>query len=115
MDVQNSVIFTGFISYDQTHEYFAAADIYVQTPLTDSVSSSATEAMACGLPIITTNIDSTSEVVQDNHNGFLFPVRDYKKLARLIIKNLQDEKLRLRLRKNGLEWVKKKYDLDETM
>ena len=42
------------------------------------------EAMAIGVPVIATDCGGTSEVVEDNRNGFLIPVRDSESMAKAI-------------------------------
>ncbi len=52
-------------------KYFQAADIYVHATKTESWGLSITEAMACGLPAVATNVGGIPDQVLDGVNGFL--------------------------------------------
>lgn len=55
------------------------------------------EAAACGLPIVTTDAPGCREVVRDDDNGLLVPVRDADALARALGKLIGDADLRVRM------------------
>lgn len=90
-----SVTFTG-----ETTNYLKASnnlDLTVSTtPMT------AVEAMACGKPIILTNVPGSKEVVEDNFNGLLIPEKDPQALAETILKIKNDPQLRSCLARGAL-------------
>lgn len=64
-----------------THELrqlYAQADLFVLPTRGDANGIAILEAMACGLPVIATNVGSLAELVQDGVNGFLVPTDDPK-------------------------------------
>lgn len=69
--LDNSVLFPGEISHSALAGYLAAADFYVSFPNSDSTSASLLEAMACGLPVIASNLPSNQEWIQPGINGWL--------------------------------------------
>ena len=60
------------------------------------------EAMACGVPVISTNCPyGPSEIITDGVNGLLVPVGDTDAMAEAVLKLLKDEPLRKRLTEAG--------------
>ncbi len=56
---------------DDVRPYYAAADAYVHPSWYDPCSIAALEALACGLPVITTRFNGVSELMADGEQGFL--------------------------------------------
>ena len=79
-------------------QFFAAADIYVSPSLEDSFGMPAAEAMACGLPVITSSQAGISAFVQNGTDAFVQknPL-DSAELARLITALSEDAVLRQRV------------------
>ena len=59
------------------------------------------EALSCGLPLITTNNTAGLDIIDDDKNGFLTPIRDTKKTINIIHNLYQNEELRLSIADNG--------------
>jgi len=65
--------------------YYGAADVYVGPSLEDTFAQPPTEAMACGLPVITTATNGTSEIMTDGVDGLILQdPNDVASLARMI-------------------------------
>jgi glycosyltransferase involved in cell wall biosynthesis len=62
-------------------DYYHAADVFVLPSYAEGMSNAMLEAMACGLPSVTTRIGAAEEMVQDSSNGFLMAPGDRQKLA----------------------------------
>jgi len=82
--VDQHIRFTEPVPYHEMPHYLAAANIYVSTSFIDSTSVSLLEAMACGLPPITTDIPGNREWIKNETNGLLYPPKDHKALAEKI-------------------------------
>lgn len=82
--VDQHIRFTEPVPYHEMAQYLTAADIYVSTSFIDSTSVSLLEAMACGLPPITTDILGNQEWIKNETNGLLYPPKDSKALAEKI-------------------------------
>lgn len=67
LGVQDDVLFTGNIA--NAEDYYAISDVYVQTSHREALPMSILEAMAAGLPIISTNVGGIKDVVKQN--GYL--------------------------------------------
>jgi len=90
MNLTDSVVFTGNIA--NTEDYYAESDVYVQTSHREAMPMSVLEAMASGLPVVSTNVGGLSDVVQDN--GILVPDNDeealYQAIYRIYKQNAQN-------------------------
>ena len=76
------VTFTGNVS--NTEDYYAISNLYVQCSHREAMPLSVLEAMAAGLPIVSTDVGGLRDVVQDN--GILVPDNDDEALYRAIEK-----------------------------
>jgi GT2 family glycosyltransferase/glycosyltransferase involved in cell wall biosynthesis len=86
---------------DDPFLYYAASDISICTSRVESAPRVIVEAMACGLPIITTPVFGIPELVRNNVNALFYQVGDANVLAELIQKMLGDDLLRFKLGANG--------------
>jgi len=98
LGIQEMVRFLGRVDNMQLPKFLNAADVYVSTSFDDGSSSCLMEALACGLPVVVSDIPGNWEWVNDGENGFLVPPRDAPVLALRIVKLLEDAELRLRMR-----------------
>lgn len=62
-------VFTG-LSHDKVVQIMRTAHVFVATTFADSFNNTITEAMACGVPIISTDIRAIPEFVENGYNGF---------------------------------------------
>lgn len=115
LGVLNSVHFVGQSSYDKIPQYLKSADIYVSTSLLDSSSVSLQEAMACGLPVVVTDVPSNKEWINDGWNGYVSQRKDSKALATRIIALLSDEEKQKLFGKRNREIAEEKSDQEKCM
>jgi glycosyltransferase involved in cell wall biosynthesis len=87
-------IVCGNIPYPELPKFLYRGDIFISVPSSDSSSISLLEAMACGLPVIVSDIPANHEWITDGWNGLIVPVRDPAKLADAIITLAQNPELR---------------------
>jgi glycosyltransferase involved in cell wall biosynthesis len=81
--------------------YFAAADIFVCSSRVESFPRIILEAMAAGLPIVTTPVFGITEQVQNNVSALFYPPGDAKALAGAIARLSNDQTLRASLAANA--------------
>lgn len=89
---------------------FAEADLFVFPTRADCLPQAVLEAMAAGLPVITTAVAAIPEAVIDNETGKLVSVGDDATLAIALEHLLTDHALRLRLGRNAREVALERYD-----
>jgi glycosyltransferase involved in cell wall biosynthesis len=115
LGVSNNTTFIGWIPRAELPKYLSSADIYVSSSLSDGASVSLFEAMACELAPIVTDIPANRPWINDGENGFLFPARDYKKLASKIIYLLSNEEVRRNFSRKSREIVRNKAEQQTEM
>lgn len=91
LELEEKVLFLG--SQKRVAELLAISDLMLLLSEKESFGLVALEAMACGIPVIGTNIGGIPEVIVDGKTGYIVELGDTKKAAQLCIKLLQDEKL----------------------
>jgi glycosyltransferase involved in cell wall biosynthesis len=94
---------------DDMPEVFAQADIACLPSYREGLPKVLIEAMAMGLPCVTTDVPGCREVVADGDNGFLVPARDAEALAEALAKLIGDSALRERMGVRGLERAKAEF------
>jgi glycosyltransferase involved in cell wall biosynthesis len=96
MGVGQRVRFLGQLSRDRMDELLCAADIFLLPSLYEGQSNALLEAMAAGLPIVTSDIPCHRETLIDGSekSGFVIPITD----PGLWIKTLKDLAFNIRLR-----------------
>jgi L-malate glycosyltransferase len=84
-------------------ELLLVSDIYVMSSDWEGLSISLIEAMACGLPIIATDVGSNGEIVEHDLNGILVEKGNSRALADEMYRLTKDSALRARLAKSARE------------
>lgn len=96
---------------DQVSDYYAVADVYVQSSHREAMPMSVLEALAAGLPIISTDVGGLHDVVKGN--GILCPDYDgeaiYQAMKRLLFMSSGERKLMIR----GSQNISKNYSSDK--
>jgi glycosyltransferase involved in cell wall biosynthesis len=87
-DISDCVTFTGYVAQRDTPEYYRAADLFALSSDFDNSPNVLLEAMACGLPIVTTDVGGVREFVADRVGGLVVAPRDADALAAGIVKYL---------------------------
>lgn len=90
-------------------EWLRAMDIFVLPSLSEALSNSLMEAMACGCCAIASDTGGNPELVQDGETGLLFPAGDSAALAVRLERTLADRELRCRLGANGARLMRKRF------
>jgi len=93
---------------ERVFDHYRAADVFVSSSLIESHSFAILEAMAFGLPIVSTPAAGVREQVRPGLNAMLFPPGDGVRLAEQLEKLLSDDELRDRMGRNSrqvFEWL----------
>ena len=103
------VIFTGHVSKNNLARYYSLADLVIYPSRQEIFGLVIIEAMACGKPVIGSDILGPSEIILDGKTGYTSNFKDLIKVSQLIIDLFNDRKLLTQMGKKGLERVKEEY------
>ena len=93
-------------------ELLAVADLFVLPSAEESFGLAALEAMACEVPVISSNIGGIPEVNIQGQTGFLSEVGNVEEMANNAIAILEKEEVHAQFKKNALEHAKQ-FDIDQ--
>ena len=91
------VHFAGRVAPAEMPRYYAAADVYLQSPDIDNMPLSVLEAYASGTAVVSTHTGGVPAILQDNVHGLLVPPNDDQTLARAALRLLHEPGLADRL------------------
>lgn len=95
LQLDEKVVFEKHLSFNQIIKKIHDSDIVLLSSIEEGIANVVIEAMALGTVVISTNCGGMSEIISDNENGFLVPVRDAEVIAEKIkfVNNLSNDKL----------------------
>jgi D-inositol-3-phosphate glycosyltransferase len=103
LGIGDIVTFLGRRTQEALPYYYSSADVVVMPSLYESFGMVALEAMACGAPVVASDVGGLSYIVRDGETGYLVPERDPRALADCLNRLLRDPDLRTRLGRRGIE------------
>jgi len=107
------VCFLGEI--EDVERILAASDVAVFPSESESFGLAALEAMACGVPVVASDVGGLPEVVTHGENGFLLPVGDQAGMADALTRLLADDALRRRLGAAALARSRESFSLERML
>jgi len=107
----NSVILLPEV--DDVARYLNTADLFVLPSLFEGLSNSLLEAMASGLPVVSTRVGGSIDIIENGINGLLVDVDDEEQLTQAISKVLEDLLLGKTMGENARKTIEASYDLNK--
>jgi sugar transferase (PEP-CTERM/EpsH1 system associated) len=86
-------------------------DVFLLPSLAEGISNTILEAMACGLPVVATDVGGNSELVAEGESGYLVPPADPHALAAAIARYLDDAELRRRHGREARAEIERTFSL----
>lgn len=103
--IEENVIVTGYIDYDDIPDIYRDADIYLSASTTENHSLAVIEAISAGLPAVVPDDKSFSANVKNNRNGYLCK-KDPEVFAKKIVNILKNEDLKEKMSEESLSLSK---------
>jgi len=119
--LQNNVVLTGAKPQSQLRRGLAEANVFVLSSVIDpeggmdNLPTVIMEAMATGLPVVSTNIGGIPEMVIENETGFLTQPGDAVAMADAINKIIGDASVARRLGQSGYERARTLFSIDKNV
>jgi N-acetyl-alpha-D-glucosaminyl L-malate synthase BshA len=108
LDLHKDVLFLG--KQDAIEEILTSADLFLMPSQSESFGLSALEAMACGVPVISTSVGGLPELVIHNQTGYIAEIGDVDRMAKYTIDLLTNEKKYKSFAKNSRERAVTNFD-----
>ena len=107
LHIEKKVILTGMV--ENVEDYLNCSDVYVLSSFREGVSRSMLEAMSCKIPVISTNIRGSREIIKNNYNGFLYEKSNINELISSTLKLKNDKELVKKITTNAYNLLYKFY------
>jgi len=108
----NHISFEGEQPHREVPNYLRRTRLLVFPSLSEGLPLAMLEALACGIPVVGSRVGGIAEVVTDGEIGILVQPGEPKELSEAVIKLCSQEKLLLKLRKNAINLIGEKYNLN---
>jgi teichuronic acid biosynthesis glycosyltransferase TuaC len=112
-NIENHVTYLGAVDPAEMHYLMQAVDAFILPSYNEGLSNAVLEAMASGLPTITTNVGGHSEVIIHGENGYLIAPRNTKDIINALREVLLNDLYRIDLSKKARTGVKKVGTYDD--
>ncbi|MCU0628955.1 MAG: glycosyltransferase family 4 protein [Methanoregulaceae archaeon] len=112
MGLSKNIHFAGHIPEDRLRDYYNGCSVFVlpsRSPELETFGIVLLEAMACGRPVVTTDIAGMADDIKKTDAGIVVKVDDREALANAILKILQDKSLGRMMGSCGRRLVEEKY------
>ena len=107
LGLKDKIIFVG--NRLDIHNFYNQANIFFLPSRGEGLAGVLMEAMIYKVPIVSSNIAGTRDLITHLENGFLCEVEDYRCYAESIIKLLRDGNMKKKFIENGVKVIKSKY------
>lgn len=110
LGIENHVQVLGKRSPEQVREVLHNSDVFVLSSLSEGISNAVLEAMACDLPVVTTDCGGMREAVTDGGEGYIVPVRDPQAMANTLVDLWQSPEKRKQMGHYAREHILSEFD-----
>ena len=99
-EIEKIIWFSGY--RNDVEKLCGISDIYLSSSRQEGLPISVVEAMACGIPVVASNIRGHRDVVQHGRNGFLFELNSPDDMVRYILELYQNKELCKKIKENNV-------------
>ena len=111
LGIDQDVFFKGYVK--DVVGYLRNMNIFVLSSLEEGMSNALLEAMAMGIPAVTTDVGGNSEVNIDGNTGFIVPSMDSIALEDALLKLIKDRTLRIKMGNNAQKRIVEHFSIDK--
>ena len=110
LGLTDQVVFTGFRT--DIPALLNAMDVFIFPSHAEGLGATLIEAMAMGVPSVSSNSDGTLDIIEDGITGYTVPPEDDSAMANSVLRILEDSETRQRIAAAGRNQAREKFDLD---
>lgn len=115
LNVSDYVVFEGFVPNSDVQKYYQKAHIFVSMSRSESWGQMYLEAMACGLPVISSKNVGSESIIHDSEFGYLVAQEDVNGLAEKMVYLIEHPDMIASFGKKARQEVEEKYDWDKVI
>lgn len=112
LGISQRVAFAGYLDQERVREHLRRSDIFILPSFAEGVPVSLMEAMACGVPVLSTYVGGIAELVETERTGLLVPAGDSNLLSEAIARYCDDFELRQQVSRLAREKIVASFNLD---
>ncbi|MBS4190236.1 glycosyltransferase [Bacillus sp. FJAT-49705] len=112
LNIDHVTSFTGRVPNDKVPEYINKMDVFgvPSTEDSESFGVAAVESMACGVPVVVSNVGGLPEVVLEGKTGYVVPKENSQELAKAILSLIENKEKSTGMGLAGIDHVKANYN-----
>jgi glycosyltransferase involved in cell wall biosynthesis len=111
LGIEKNFILLGF--FDDINPLLIGADIFVFSSLFEGMPNSILEAMAHGLPVVSTNVNGVAELIEDGKNGFLVSPGTTEELTQALEYVVKNKNKMLEIGNNARQFVSQNFSVSQ--
>ncbi|MGB8260972.1 MAG: glycosyltransferase family 4 protein [Terracidiphilus sp.] len=113
--IPERIIFEGAVNQDRIRSFYSTANAFALPSFAEGIPVVLMEAMAMGIPCVSTRVAGIPELIRDGVDGLLVAASDVDELAAALARLMDDGELRERLAASARERVLDKYNLERNV
>ena len=114
-NLNGKLFLKGWLPKNKVKDYLSGADIFVLPSWQEGMPNALIEALASGLPSITTSVGVIPDYLINNNSALIVEPKNLNKLKKSIEKLINDDNLREKLSKNGLLVAKENFSTTKSL
>jgi glycosyltransferase involved in cell wall biosynthesis len=111
LGIADKVHFEGMLGEKELLAFMQSLDLYVHATFGETMSNSIMQALACGLPVIASNVWGVNNMIRDGENGLLYESGNVNELCDKLLLLIRQEEQRKQLAANGRRFAEEEYSL----
>jgi len=109
----DNIIFHGPKKQSDLYWYLSQCDVFCLASIEEGLAMVQAQAMACGLPIITTTNTGGGELIENDKNGFVIPIRDIQAIKEKILYLYKNKETSKRMGEKAIESINNNFSWDD--
>lgn len=110
LGLEKYFLFAGLVKPEEIPAHIAAMDIVVHTSLREGLARVLPQALLCGKPVISYDVDGAREVVLNGETGILLPPQSVNELANAVVSLAENPALRRQMGQTGQQKFARQFD-----
>jgi glycosyltransferase involved in cell wall biosynthesis len=115
LGVGEAVTFTGFVPNALVHEEYHGAEVFINASASEGFATTCLEALASGLPVVSTRVGGFVDAVENGRNGYLVDAPNADMFAATLAPLVEDKALVGELSRRARETAERRFDWDRSV